>query len=197
MYDYDKYIEIVKNRLSDKRFNHSMCVAKSAKELAKKYGADEEKAYLAGILHDITKEAPDEEHMELFRKGNIELTKYEIGTKKLWHAISGSVMIKELGVDDEEIVRAIRYHTTGRENMNLLEKVLYIADFISDDRDYDGVDRMREKAKISLETAMLEGLQFTLMEIMEREKAIHPDSVAAYNELALNKQIKDKKERTE
>ena len=90
----------------------------------------------------------------------------------------------ELGIDDQEIIDAIRYHTTGRANMTLLDKVIFIADFISADRDYDGVDKMRKLADKNLEEACLEGMAFTISDLAQRKITIAPDTFAGYNELA-------------
>ena len=136
--EYDK---IIGARLKSARYKHSKNVAKEAIRLAKKYGADPEKAEIAGLLHDITKEAEPQEHMDVIQRAEIELTEMEQSSPKLWHAISGSAYIQvELDVTDREIIDAVRYHTTGRANMTLLDKVIFVADFISADRDYDGVD---------------------------------------------------------
>ena len=150
------------------------------------YGADPEKAYTAGLLHDILKNTPDSELLNFFRENGIILTRTEQVSRKTWHAIAGEAYCRlKLSVTDSEILSAIRWHTTARAGMTLLDKVIFIADFISADRDYDGVERMREKAYISLESAMLEGLQFTLAELIENGWAVHEDSLAAYNELAV------------
>jgi nicotinate-nucleotide adenylyltransferase len=134
---------------------------------------------------------PDELLDYIENKNGVELSEVERSNHKLFHAIAGALYVeKELGVTDSEIIDAIRYHTTGRKNMSLLEKVIYIADFISDDRNYDGVERMREKAEISLETAMEEGLQFSIIELSEKLLPIHPDSIDAYNEIVMNKENK-------
>ena len=185
-----EFLAVVRMNLGDFRFRHSLCVADSARELAKRYGADEEKAYTAGLLHDVMKDKSPEKLRDLIEnKYHASLSDVEKSNHKLLHAIAGELFVKnELGVTDEEILNAIRYHTTGRKNMSLFEKILFIADFISDDREYNGVDRMREKAKISLETAMEEGLQFTLAELCERLLPIHPDSIDAYNEIVMNKE---------
>ena len=159
------YKKIIRERMGDYRFSHSVNVAKEAKKLAKHYGADENKAEIAGILHDITK---------------------EIHAPKLWHGMSGSIVVRdELGIDDEDILNAIRYHTTGRAGMSLLEKVIFTADFTSEERTYSGVATMRKKSKKSLEEAMLYGYQFTFKDLSKRQFAIHPDEVACYNEIVL------------
>ncbi len=187
MNDYGYYLDILKERLSPYRLHHSLEVAKSAEQLAEKYGYDAQKAYLMGLLHDITKEADAGETLALAQKYAISMTQLEKDNKKLWHAITGAGYIKnELGIDDDEILTAIRYHTTGRMGMSLGEKILFIADFISSDRTYDGVESMRQKAQISLETAMLEGIEFTITELVEKHAPVHPDTFNAYNDIIVN-----------
>ncbi len=181
-----EFLEEIKKHLQPERLYHSINVAEEAKKLALHYGADPEKAYTAGLLHDILKNTPDTELLNFFRENGIILTRTEQVSRKTWHAIAGEAYCRlKLSVTDSEILSAIRWHTTARAGMTLLDKVIFIADFISADRDYDGVDRMREKAYISLESAMLEGLQFTLAELIENGWAVHEDSLAAYNELAV------------
>ncbi len=181
-----EFLEEIKKHLQPERLYHSINVAEEAKKLALHYGADPEKAYTAGLLHDILKNTPDSELLNFFRENGIILTRTEQVSRKTWHAIAGEAYCRlKLSVTDSEILSAIRWHTTARAGMTLLDKVIFIADFISADRDYDGVERMREKAYISLESAMLEGLQFTLAELIENGWAVHEDSLAAYNELAV------------
>lgn len=181
-----EFLEEIKKHLQPERLYHSINVAEEAKKLALHYGADPEKAYTAGLLHDILKNTPDTELLNFFRENGIILTRTEQVSRKTWHAIAGEAYCRlKLSVTDSEILSAIRWHTTARAGMTLLDKVIFIADFISADRDYDGVERMREKAYISLESAMLEGLQFTLAELIENGWAVHEDSLVAYNELAV------------
>lgn len=181
-----EFLEEIKKHLQPERLYHSINVAEEAKKLALHYGADPEKAYTAGLLHDILKNTSDEVLLNFFRENGIILTRTEQVSRKTWHAIAGEAYCRrKLSVTDSEILSAIRWHTTARAGMTLLDKVIFIADFISADRDYDGVERMREKAYISLESAMLEGLQFTLAELIENGWAVHEDSLAAYNELAV------------
>lgn len=175
----------IKNRLSDKRYRHSVCVSQACGRLADKYGYDRDKAILSGIGHDVLKELPEEETLALFKDNRIELTPIELAAPKLWHAIAGAVYLKKMYGIEDEIVSAVRYHTTGKTGMTLLQKILYIADFISEDRDYDGVEEMRRRADISLENAMYEGLRFTVYELSEKGRPIHPDTFEAYNEIML------------
>lgn len=190
---YEKYVDLLKKHLSPYRLHHSLEVAKTAKHLAEKYGCDAEKCYLAGLLHDIKKEADKDEVFSLSEKYSIEMTELENRAKKLWHAIVGAYYIKnEVGIDDNDIFLAVRYHTTGRSNMSMIEKVLFVADFISSDRNYDGVEKIREKAECSLEDAMLEGLSFTVSELIEQHSAVHPDTIDAYNDIIINYYTKGK-----
>ena len=182
------YQSIIRKMMGDYRFTHSVNVASEAVALAKLYGADEHKAYIAGILHDITKEIPHEEQLQIIKDGGIILDDVQKTAPKLWHSISGSVYIRtELGINDEDIINAIRYHTTGRAGMSLLEKIIYTADFTSAERNYNGADIMREKSRRSLEEAMIYSCQFTLQNLSAKEAAIHPDQFFCYNDLVLNR----------
>ena len=183
-----EFLEEIKKRLNPDRLYHSLNVADEAKKLAKHYGADEQKAFTAGLLHDILKNTPDSELLQYFERNGIMLTETERASRKTWHAMAGADFLRrELHVTDEDILSAVRWHTTGRAGMTLLDKVLFVADFISADRDYPGVERMREKAYVSLEDAMLEGLQVTINELVENAWPVHEDSSRAYNALVINR----------
>ncbi len=184
--DYNDYIELLKSRLTEKRFLHSLAVADEAKRLALKYGADAEKSYLAGLLHDITKNASVDEHLKIFSDFGIILNDIEKNAEKLWHAFSGALFVENyLKINDAEIIDAIRYHTTAKPNMSLLGKVLYLADFTSADRDYPDVDEIRKLVDISLDEAFIYALQFSVKDLAESKKAVHLDTIAAYNQAVL------------
>ena len=124
MYNINEYQNIIKERLSDYRFYHSLCVAESAKALAKKYGADEEKAEVAGILHDICKEADLDEQLEIIEKAGMTITEFERNSKKFYHQISGAAYAKVvLGIEDEEILNAIRQRNK-KEALAVMDKHL-------------------------------------------------------------------------
>ena len=193
---YKEYESIVRERLSDKRFYHCQCVAKCAASLAERYGADRDKARLAGILHDITKELSAEEQLKILERFDIILSKTERENPKLWHSASGAAYIEHvLGVDDREVLDAVRCHTGGRAGMTLLDKVIFIADFVSDDREYPGIERMRKKARRSLEEAMLEGIEFTVNELLKDRAPIAGEMIDAYNEALGIFKASEKKER--
>jgi len=182
----NEYYELAKKSLSEKRYTHSFNVAKAAVRLAEKYGEDKRKAEIAGILHDITKEHSYENQLQILESGGIILDDVCKKSPSLLHAITGMVYCRDvLEIDDADILNAIRYHTTARASMSLLEKIIFIADFISDERDYDDVDIMRAECEKSLEDGMIYGLGYVIPDLVMRNRAIHPDAVAAYNELVL------------
>jgi nicotinate-nucleotide adenylyltransferase len=116
-------------------------------------------------------------------ENGVELSEYELGVAKLYHSICGSAFVRnEFGINNQDIINAVRYHTTGRKNMSLLEKIIFIADFISEERDYNGVEIMREKAVKSLDEAIVEGLGFTIKDLIDQGRIIHPDTLDAYND---------------
>ena len=183
-----RYIALLKERLKESRFVHSLNVADAAVMLAKKFGADEDKAYLAGLLHDITKNETDENQLQIMESGGIILSKTQRENPKLWHAMSGMVYLRDtLGITDEDVLGAVRWHTTGKAGMTLLEKVVFIADYISAERDYPDADVMRRLSETSLDAAALYALKYSLRHLSEKEKPICEDSVAYYNELIMQK----------
>lgn len=190
---FAEYKKIIKPLMGEHRYNHCLNVAKEAQKLAEIYGADKQKAATAGILHDITKEMTKEQQLQIITDGGIILDNIQKNAPKLWHSISGSVYVRDvLGIDDEDILNAICFHTTGRANMSLLEKIIFVADFTSEERNYKGIVKMRKKSRRSLEDAMLYGLCFTFSSLTSRGLAIHPDELACYNEIILNRPVKGK-----
>lgn len=187
----ENYKKIIHKRMSDKRFNHCENVSKTAKMLAQIYGEDELKAETAGILHDITKEFPKEEQLQIMQNGGIILDDIQKNAPKLWHSISGSVYIKNnLDIDDTDILNAVRFHTTGRANMSLLEKIIFVADFTSAERTYRGVKTMRKLSKESLDKAMIYSFKYTFSNLTKRELTIHHDELFCYNDLLIKRQQK-------
>lgn len=181
-----EYQEIIKAKMGRKRYIHSVNVSSEAGRLAEKYGANREKAKIAGMLHDITKEMPFDEQLQMIKANDIILTNVQKTAPKLWHAITGALYLKnELSINDEEILSALRFHTTGRAGMTLLEKIVFVADFTSAERDYEDVDIMREKAEKSLDEAMLYGTSFSIKDLVNRGLTIDENTLALYNELII------------
>lgn len=183
---FAEYEAIAREKLSERRFYHSKCVAECAAHLAEIFGADVQKAKIAGILHDIMKEATPEEQLKMLEKADIILTEAEMQNPVLWHAPAGAAYVRQvLGINDCEVISAIRCHTSGKAEMTALEKVLFVADFISADRTYPGVEELRRAAEKNLETVIVEGIAFTVTERMAQHCVIEPQSIAAYNEALL------------
>lgn len=181
---YQYYREILHKNLDDYRYNHSLCVADEAKRLAVKYGADEERAYLAGLLHDITKNFSSEQHLKIFSDFDIMLSDIENNAHKIWHSISGAAYVENvLKIDDKELISSIRYHTTGKSNMTLLELIIFVADFTSSDRNYPDVSEMRRLADSSLEDAAIYALTYTINDLKSKGAKIHPDTLSALDYL--------------
>lgn len=181
--DYEACRQEARRLLTEKRFYHSECVADCCVRLAERYGGDVEKARLAGILHDIMKDTPSEEQLKIMEQSGIMLTEAQRRNTKLWHGLAGAAYAERvLGVGDREVLDAIACHTGGRAGMTLLDKLLFVADYISADRDYPGVEELRVLGDSSLEEVMIEGIAFTISERMGERLPMDPKSVEAYNE---------------
>lgn len=186
----EQFKAIIKARLEPGRYHHSLCVADEARRLALRWGADPDKAYTAGLLHDILKNTKPDRQLQILSDFGILLDSVEKHAPKLWHAKSGAAFIERvLGVTDDEIVSAVRYHTTARVNMTLLERVLFLADFTSADRDYEDVDVMRRLVDEDPDAAMVYALSYTVRELAANNAPIHPDTLGAYNEMTLKRSV--------
>ncbi len=182
MYDFSEYENFIKNRLSEHRYFHSVCVAQRAAELAEKYYQNPKKAYLAGILHDVTKEESLENQLRIISSSKIEMTEVELNTPNVYHQISGAAFVKdELKIQDKDIISGIRYHTTGKSDMTIFEAIIYLADFTSKDRNYPDVEIMRKKTDASLLEGLYYSLRYTISNLTEKGVLIHPDTLNCYN----------------
>jgi len=180
-----KALQIVKHQLTEHRYQHTVGVMETAIELAEKYGADVKKAELAAIFHDYAKFRPKEEMKQIIVERNMprDLLKYN---SELWHAPVGAYLVeKEVGITDFEILNAIRYHTSGRPNMTVLEKVIYLADYIEPGRIFPGVEEVRELAKQNLNLAVIKAVQNTIQFLMKKNQSVYPDTFYTYNSLIM------------
>lgn len=145
-----------KDHLSGDRYAHVKSVADYAMQLASVHGIDPYKAYIAGLAHDCTKYMTDSQQLDYFKKNSIELTESELATPKIYHQISGAHFARnQFGIDDADIINAVRYHTTGRAGMSRLEKLICLADSIEPRRTYPQAEAMRSTAKSDLDKALL------------------------------------------
>ncbi len=181
---WEEYDALIKKRLKPSRYEHSICVMKRAVELAEKNGADVIRARLAGLLHDVMKNVERKNMLQFIEDSGIILLYADLCAPQLWHAIAGEAYIRrELGIDDADVLNAVRYHTTGRAGMSLLEKVVYLADLTSADRDYPDVKKTRKIVDKSLDQGMLYSMKFLITDLVKEGKVLHPDTLACYDEL--------------
>ncbi|MCI5605016.1 MAG: bis(5'-nucleosyl)-tetraphosphatase (symmetrical) YqeK [Clostridia bacterium] len=180
--------EKLKKSLSEKRYKHSLGVADEAVRLAKMYGADTEKAYIAGLLHDCAKGYSAERQIELCNELNVHLDEDTIMCPPVVHGFLGvAIAESEYGIADDEILNAIKYHTVGKANMTLLEKIIYIADMTEVNRDFDGVDKLRKAVNKDLDKALLISIEQQFELQAKRRSVIHPNIIYMWNDLILNK----------
>lgn len=181
----------IKNMLPEKRYKHSLNVANCAVKLSEIYNYDKEKAYIAGIAHDCAKYLTKEEVNYYVDKYEIYLDELECDSLALSHSLIGSFIAKyEFEIENEDIINAIKYHTTGKEDMNLIEKIIYIADIIEEDRDFPGVDLLRELVYSGrLDEALIISFNNTIKLIIDNNQLIHNRTVNARNYLLKNKNL--------
>lgn len=165
--------------LSSQRIAHTAGCEHEAVQLAKLWGEDPEKAAVAGILHDSTKNLSYEEQLILCDKYGIILDNAQRENPKLLHAITGAALAKDRFGVSEEISQAIRWHTTGKPDMTTLEKIIYLADYIEPTRDFEGVEQLRELAYEDLDKALALGLEISLEELRRQNVEPHRDTVEA------------------
>ena len=165
--------------LSSQRIAHTAGCEHEAVQLAKLWGEDPEKAAVAGILHDVTKNLCYDEQLILCDKYGIILDNAQRENPKLLHAITGAALAKDMFGVSEEISQAIRWHTTGKPDMSTLEKIIYLADYIEPTRDFDGVEQLRELAHEDLDKALALGMEMSLEELRRQNVEPHRDTVEA------------------
>ena len=172
---------IARERLSDRRYHHTVCVVKAASELAPRFGADQDKAVIAAYLHDIFKEATDDVLLKTLGTSDI-IHDNDLPKKHaIWHSFAAAEFLSlSLNLPDD-ICNAVRFHTTGREGMTPLEKTLFLADYISEDRTYEDCIAVREIAEQDVELALLTGLKFTIRELLDKNAVIDSRTIDAYN----------------
>lgn len=186
----EEITEIVKSRLSEKRFNHCKCVMERCIELAEKFNFDKEIAAKVGMAHDIAKEMVSDEKIKYAEKNNIEIDEIERDNPTLLHAkIGADIAIRELDFT-EEMGQAIRVHTTGKENMSILDKILFIADRTSTERCFPDIYYLNELIEENLDKAVLYIIEKKILLQIEKKATMHTDSIIARNYLLRNGGIK-------
>ncbi|CAG7634891.1 bis(5'-nucleosyl)-tetraphosphatase (symmetrical) YqeK [Paenibacillus allorhizosphaerae] len=179
----EQLIESVRSQMPQQRWTHTEGVMETAVILAERFGADPVKAEMAAILHDVCKYWRVDEQAQIIRENGLpaDLLDYD---KELWHAHAGAwIASNRYGVIDEEVLNAIRYHTSGRRRMTLLDKVVCLADYMEPGRDFPGVNNIRETAEHSLERALLAGFDGTIRFLLDKGRKIYPLTLEARNGL--------------
>ncbi|MEF9935269.1 MAG: bis(5'-nucleosyl)-tetraphosphatase (symmetrical) YqeK [Clostridium sp.] len=183
---YDKIREFAKASLNDKKFNHCLRVEKMAVSLAKQYGVDIEKAKIAAISHDCAKFFSHDKMINNMKQSGQYIDEIQLSVPYLLHGPVAAIRIKEtFNVTDEDILNAIRFHTTGRKGMGMLEKIIYIADLIEEGRDFKGVEEIRKEAFKNIDRALVMGCNTTMSYVMLKGQVIHPSTVELRNSIIL------------
>ena len=186
--EYEEIENDVKSVLSEYRFTHSLGVVKKAVELAKIYGVQEETAKKVGIAHDIAKEMTDEEMLEYVKNNNIEIDEIETVKPSLLHGkIGADIAAKKYGFT-EDMVNAIKWHSTGRENMSMLEKIIYVADKTEENRKGTrfNLEKSRELSTQNIDETLIFLMNEFITYNVKNEWLIHPETIIARNDLLLN-----------
>ncbi len=176
----------LKNNLSEERYSHSLGTAQCAKELANKFGLNEEKAYIAGLLHDAAKCFSNEKLLEIIHN-NLDVEESELQNYKTLHApVSAYIVKKDFGVDDEEILSAIRWHTLGKIDMTDFEKIIFLADKIEPNtREKERSEEIRQflDEENGLNKALLKCYKNTIKSLVKRDLKICLLTIEIYNKL--------------
>lgn len=174
-------IEQVKAHVSPKRWQHILGVEESALELAKRYQVDLVQASSAALVHDYAKECSDEVFLEAIDTYQLD-PELKQWTNEIWHGIVGAELIRrDLKIEDEAVLEAVRVHTTGAKEMSPLSQVLYVADYIEPNRQFPGVNEARELAKQELTAAVAYETKHTLAFLIQKEVPIYPKTIETYN----------------
>lgn len=182
MLDIESIKKYLESNISGKRFVHSVGVAESAVKLAKVYNCDVGKAYLSGLVHDCARELDKVQLLACLEEEGIKADDLTLSIKELLHGPAAVHICRAVfGIEDAEVLDAVRYHTTGRVNMTLLEKIIYLSDFIEPSRCFEGVEELRELAATNLDKALLLAFNSSITYLISKNGIIHIDTVLSRN----------------
>lgn len=179
-------LALVEPHLTEHRYIHTIGVADTALKLAENTDVDKNRLELAAIFHDYAKFRDKQEMRGIIRKEKLD-PDFLLYGDELLHAPAGSFLVeKEIGIEDEEILSAITWHTTGRQDMTMMDKILFLADYIEPNRSFPGVDEVRELSASSLDEAIIKALTNTIEFLMKKKQPVYPGTLATYNQLVFN-----------
>lgn len=177
----DELLAKIQTQLKPARFEHVQRVEATAVRLAAKYGVDQEKASIAGLVHDYAKQRPDQDFIDAIKANQLDPDLLN-WNNAIWHGVVGPVFIKaELHIYDEEILDAVRYHTTGNRFMTPLAQIIYMADYIEPGRDFDGVEQARLLTDQDLALAVAYQTKHTLAYLIANNQPVYLKTLATYN----------------
>lgn len=183
---YESIRNEIRLKLSEKRFQHSLNVEIEAIKLSKLYSFDIEKAQIAAIAHDLAKAFSDEALIKMAQNYNIKIDEIQYNFPQLLHgSVAAHICSDKFGVCDPNVLNAITYHTTGRKNMSLLEKIIYLADVIEAGRYFPGIEDIRKMALMDIDNALILACNSTLIYLTKENYLIHPLSIEFRNSLLL------------
>lgn len=187
MWSNEEILQYLRENLKESRYEHTLGVVKTAKALAKINGVEEEKAELAALIHDSAKNMHINSMKKMLVENFEQIDDIEEKTPQLLHGKVAAIIGKTImGIEDEEVLSAAAYHTTGKGNMTLLEKIIYIADYIEPNRVYPGVEELRKLTFEDLDKGVIVGLNNTINYILKQGGLIHPNTIEARNYLIIN-----------
>lgn len=176
----------LKEKINNKRYQHTRGVIRASVDLAKQYGENIEHARIAALLHDYAKDFTREELFAYAKKHGIIIDEIMLVAHELLHGkIASLIAREEFNISNEDILNAIEYHTTGRPNMSKLEKIIYLADFIEEGRNYPGVEELRKIARIDLDRGLLQAFENTIVYVLSIGRLLHPNTLLARNQILL------------
>ena len=184
-------IEKLKNELkkyikNEERYNHSIGAMKMAEILAKSYNINKQEVMEAALMHDIAKEIIKEEALKYVKENNIEITEVERYNTKLLHGKIGADICKKKFQFNEDMCNGIRWHTTGRANMSILEKIIFCADKVEETRKYSNVEYYRQLSIDDIDKAILEIIDYTIKDNIDKGKLLLEKSIETRNYILIN-----------
>ncbi|HEY8890368.1 MAG TPA: bis(5'-nucleosyl)-tetraphosphatase (symmetrical) YqeK [Clostridium sp.] len=195
MWNDKEMLNYLQINLKESRLKHSLSVSDTAVTLATIYGQNIEKARIAGLVHDCAKNMTDAQLVKVAIEYKIDIDEIYKQNPSILHGLVGSIIARTvMGILDQDILNAICYHTTGRKNMSILEKIIYIADYIEPLRKFNGVEELRNLSKIDLDAAIIQSLENTIKYVISQKGLLHIDTIDARNYL-LSKQSGGKYEK--
>lgn len=188
MWQEEQIKKYIKEHLNETRYIHSIGVMETSENLAIHYGADPFKARIAGLCHDCAKNFSKNKLIEIVEENGEKLSEIYLHAPQLLHGLAGAFITQNVfKIEDEDILNSIKYHTTGRKNMSLLEKIIYISDYIEPSRNFKGVNDLRKLTYIDLDKVLLKSFDDTINYTISRGSLLHVDTIEARNYLLYKK----------